>query len=130
VAWSRADGDFASQPLSVNPDVSGPGDKSWNITKAAQAWVDGEPNLGVLVKHVDEAAGAHAYFSSSDYSDPDFAPRIVVTWEPLAGLRGPFAFEEFDLGAAGAASVNVASGNLTMADRDLALAGTGLDATV
>jgi hypothetical protein len=70
VAWSRAGGDFASQLLSVNPDVSGPGDKSWNITKAAQAWVDGEPNLGVLIKHVDEAAGAHAYFTSSDTKLP------------------------------------------------------------
>ncbi|MDP9421078.1 MAG: DNRLRE domain-containing protein [Actinomycetota bacterium] len=129
--WNTPGGDFRPEPLFVNNAVTGPaGWRSWTITKAVQAWLDGEPNLGVLVKYVDESTGALVPFASSNDADPTRLPRIVVKWEALAGARDPFTYEEFDLGPGGAASVNVASGNLTVAKRDLAVAGTGPAATV
>lgn len=131
VAWNSPGGDFASEALSVVDNVAnGPGWYGWDIAKSAQGWVDGEANLGVVLKHVSESSGAHIFFASANHSESSLRPRIVVTWQPLAGLRSPYAYEEFDLADAGTASINMASGNLTIADGDLSIAGTGLDASV
>ncbi|HEV2070347.1 MAG TPA: fibronectin type III domain-containing protein [Acidimicrobiales bacterium] len=132
LAWNTPGGDFRPEPIFVNPNVTGaPGWRSWPITSPAQDWLDGKANLGVLLKYEDEAAGgALTSFASSNEADTTLRPRIVVRWEPLEGVRAPYTHEEFDLGTAGKASVNVASGNLTITDNDLSLAGTGLPTTV
>jgi RHS repeat-associated protein len=132
VRWNNPGADFDAQPVFVKDNATGPvGWRSWPITEAAQAWMDGQRgNLGVLLKYLDESSGALLSFASSNEADTSLLPRIVVQWEPLQGVRAPYSQEEFDLGAAGQASVNVASGNLTIADSDLAIAGTGLPATV
>jgi hypothetical protein len=124
--WNTAGGDFDPQPLFVNNNVTGaPGWRTWTITSSVQAWLDGQrSNPGVLLKYADESSGALVSFASSNEADPALLPRIAIHWEPLAGDRGPFGFESFDLGPGGSAAVNVASGNLTIAERDLGVPGT------
>ncbi len=131
VRWNTPGGDFRSQPLFVNNDVTGAaGWRSFPITSAAQAWLDGEANHGVLLKYVNEGSGDVVSFASSNHPDASVHPVMVVNWEPLEGIRSPYAAEEFDLGAAGQAAVNVASGNLALSTSDLSIAGTGLPATI
>ncbi len=132
VRWNSPGADFDPQPVFVKDNATGPvGWRSWPITETAQAWLDGQRgNLGILLKYLDESSDALLSFASSNEADTSLLPRIVVQWEPLQGVRAPYSQDEFDLGAAGQASVNVASGNLTIADSDLAVVGTGLPATV
>ena len=130
--WASPGGDFVAQPTFVNPDVTGaPGWRSWPMTSLAQKWLDGTSLYsGVMLKYENEAAGALLPFASTSESDTSLQPRMVINWEPLEGMRAPYTAEEFDLGAAGQASVNVASGNLALAATDVGIAGTGLAGTV
>jgi hypothetical protein len=90
VRWNRPGGDFEPSPVFVNNDITqAPGWRSWPITDAAQRWLDGEPNAGILLKYVDEGAGSLVSFASSNEADASLAPRIVVNWEPLEGVRAP-----------------------------------------
>lgn len=88
VNWNSPGGDFDPEPLWVNPNITGAaGPRYWDITEAAQGWLDGEANQGVLVKFVNEASvPTGAFFISSNNATTTQRPSIVVQWQPLAGF--------------------------------------------
>ncbi len=130
--WAQAGGDFDALALwKGNGVIGSPGWRSFPVTRAAQGWVDGtKPNNGVVIKYVDEAAGPQVSFASANATDATKRPRLVVNWEPLQGLRDAYAYQDFDLGEAGQAKVNLASGNLSVSAADVPTPGSGLDALV
>lgn len=131
--WTSTGGDYEALPLYRNHDA-GPGAPGWRqfpVTRAVQGWVDGtRPNHGLIVKYENEASGPTVIFASSNSSDASRRPRLVVNWEPLQGLRDHYGYADFDLGQAGQAKVNLASGNLSVVSTDLDTPGSGLDALV
>ena len=128
VAWATPGGDFSAQPTAVNPNVTGqPGYRYFMVTSAVRAWVTRErPQRGVVLKYENEAGGPLIYFSRlGTFSYPT---RYLVSWEPLQALRDPYRYQSVELGEHRRASVNVASGTLSLRERDLHVTGTGLDA--
>jgi YD repeat-containing protein len=130
--WSSAGGDFDPLPLwRGNGIIGAPGWRSLPITRVLQNWVDGmKPGNGVVVKYLDESAGPQVVFASAEATDTTKRPRMVVNWEPVQGLRDIYGYEDFDLGGTRRARVNLASGNLTVSEADLNIAGSGLDPLV
>jgi YD repeat-containing protein len=130
--WASAGGDFDSLPLWRGKGIIGaPGWRSLPITRVLQDWVDGmKPGNGVVVKYLDESAGPQVVFASAEATDSTKRPRMVVNWEPLQGLRDHYGYQDFDLGGTRRARVNLASGNLTVSEADLDIAGSGLDPLV
>lgn len=130
--WSSGGGSFDPVPLwRGNGIIGAVGWRQFPVTRAVQGWVDGtKANHGVLIKYLDESAGPQVVFASANASDSTKRPRMVVNWEPLQGLRDIYGYQDFDLGGAGLAKVNLASGNLTMVEADLDTPGSGLDALV
>ncbi|MCA1842332.1 MAG: DNRLRE domain-containing protein, partial [Actinobacteria bacterium] len=132
VSWASPGGDFVSQPAAVNNNIAGPaGYRSWWITALAQSWAYGEkPQRGLLFKYENEASGTYQSFDSFNKPNSSTFPQLSVQWDPLQSVRQPYRYETFALGERRAARVNVASGNLTVQERDLDIAGTGPAATV
>lgn len=95
--WAAPGGDFRSPAVSVTPSITGPpGYRSFAITSAVQAWVDGERvNDGVILKYDNEAAGTTQVFSSVDSGAN--RPVLVIQWQPLQAVRDPYAYERFSL---------------------------------
>lgn len=57
---------------------------SFDVTKAVQAWVDGKPNNGVMLKLFQEAPGGTlrlAGFYSSEWSEVGLRPKLEVVYE-------------------------------------------------
>ena len=131
VGWASPGGDFAPDAVSVNPNVTGPvGVRNFDITSVVQDWANGtRPYHGVILKYQNEASGPALVFGPETSGGVPL-PLYMVKWISVHGLRDPYRYETFSLGERRDAFVNVASGNLTIKERDLAVAGTGLDATV
>ncbi len=132
VNWATPGGDYRSPAVATVADATGlQADYiAFPMRAAVQAWVDGErPNHGVMIKYTNETSGAALPYGSVNNLSV-YRPRTVVAYTELAGVREPFSYEEFDLGAAGQAYVHLGNGNLTLEDRDLSIAGTGLSATL
>jgi RHS repeat-associated protein len=106
------------------------GRTTWTVAGAVQRHLDeGRARLGFLMKNAAESSGL-VRLASGEASDSATWPKLVVHWEPALGLAQKYRFESFELGATRNAHVNVANGNLVVQERDLAIKGTGLDATV
>jgi len=79
-SWSWTTNHDPANPVvttPVNPSYSGW--HSWDITALAQQWSAGErPNNGLLIKGNNNVTDA--WFRSSDWSDPEFHPRLVVDY--------------------------------------------------
>ncbi|MGA9349080.1 MAG: DNRLRE domain-containing protein, partial [Anaerolineae bacterium] len=79
VDWATPGGDSDPTELdrvtiAANPD----GWYRWDVTEAVRAWVDGTaPNCGLLLEP-DNAPWLHHQFRSSEYSDPNLRPRLIV----------------------------------------------------
>ncbi|MGQ0679110.1 MAG: DNRLRE domain-containing protein, partial [Actinomycetota bacterium] len=126
VGWGSPGGDLAAQPETVLNNITGPiGYRSFSIMSMVKAWVRGErPFHGVAVKYVDESqARQPIYFDGANVL-------FTITWLPQMGLHAPYSFESFPIGERREALVNLATGALKLTESDVALAGTGLEATV
>ncbi len=71
----------------------------WNVTSAVQQWVAGSwNNNGILIQPVDLATQSERGFYSSEASNPDLRPELVVTigdggpvnLPPIADAGGPY----------------------------------------
>jgi RHS repeat-associated protein len=128
---STPGGAFTSTPESRRT-VGGTavGRHTWPVAGAVQRHLDeGRARLGFLMKNASESSGL-VRLHSGEVSDSTQWPKLVVHWEPALGLAQKYRFETFELGATRNAHINVANGNLVLQERDLAIKGTGLDATV
>jgi RHS repeat-associated protein len=99
----------------------------WYPTELVQSWVTGAvPNYGVLVRDVTpNTVDNDLSFSSREGGS--VTPELDIVWAPRTGARGSYTFDTQQLTDRATLSVNVANGNLLLANDDLHVAGTGLD---
>jgi RHS repeat-associated protein len=130
-AWSSAGGDYsAGQQLEATHSPTG-GSIGWNWwypTRLLEDVLDGSrPNNGILLKAENESTTQLFHFTSSDSSNSADWPYLYVAWYKRTGVRDFYPVEREQLTDRIGANVNLGNGNLSLAVRDLALNGTGLD---
>lgn len=86
LGWAATGGDHAQTPSAKAVLLPGLGPVEWSSHALAldvQAWVDGEPNHGWLLRALDESQPLNAKrFNSREHPDPATRPRLVVEYEP------------------------------------------------
>jgi RHS repeat-associated protein len=135
-AWKAAGGDFASNTeAAVNPSV---GTKTgwvyWNPTEMLQRWYNGagapaeqsDADLGFLLKDVSEGSTNNMVtFADSEYENE---PSLSYESVPRGvGGGSQYTIVSTPLTPTSTLGVNVASGNLSLQDTDLNIAGRGLN---
>jgi RHS repeat-associated protein len=127
-AWDTPGGDYHEPQEWTTAGWFGQGSWRWfYLTEATQSWLDDpDTNHGVVVK-AHPPSEPVGYFYTSRHADTTLRPRLSVVYRPLQGRKAHWRSEEFDLGGGRQAAVNVAGGNLNLAETDLRIAGTGLD---
>ncbi|HZW43721.1 MAG TPA: DNRLRE domain-containing protein, partial [Dermatophilaceae bacterium] len=131
-AWTTAGGSIDADAEYVNTDVSeaAAGWAEFAVSELAQDWADGEVAYqGLLVDWADTAAGS-VQFASNSYADSSKRPQLVINYSPLIGVRDTWRYQQIDLTDRRQALVNLASGNLTVRETDVNIAGTGMPFTV
>lgn len=137
--WTTPGGDFTvSGAAGTNINGATSGYRNIDASPMTSAWVRGtEPNHGMVVKQQPENVNSILGFFSSDSANSARWPKLTVTYtEPTPpvfdgiGERRFFTFDEQQLNDRMAAKVNVGNGNLLLAETDLNIAGTGIDAGV
>ncbi len=130
-AWTTPGGDFQSTRTTWSNDAGGStGTFKWQLTELAQQWVDRSvANEGFLLKKTDESTLGSAVFlgMGTGCCGP---PQLRIVYEPRMGARRQWSFEGQQLRDRSGIAVNVANGNLLVTERDLRIAGTGLDLAV
>ena len=130
-AWTSAGGDFDPQVEDTDhlgsygaPDYY----KFERLQKLAQGWLeDPAGNRGVLLKAASEGTTNNVFSITSPRSNPDRAPYLYVTYEPRVGAHRYYNIDSQRITDRMSLGVNVASGNLMLTERDVSIAGTGLD---
>lgn len=131
-SWNAAGGDFASEPSATNDRV---GDRAgweyWSITDLVGDWVDGDKtNRGMVLKESVENVVNQMYFDST-FSRYSTIPHLDVTYEPRVGVMPQYSFNQSQaLSDRTDMRVNPANGNLLLHERDLQIAGTGMNLAV
>ncbi len=86
IAWDTAGGDYIQDPN--DPVVSSgeaTGDCTWSVAHIVQAWIDGQPNYGFLLKHPLEDLGNNAnLFASSENATLDARPMLTFSYSSTA----------------------------------------------
>ena len=122
-AWTRLGGDFNSTPAHVKHTNGATGWHFWPMQEQVQRWAEGtERDYGLLVKPVTANGGNGLILSSRENTANQ--PYIDVLYWPIMGSDGPFSFASESVGSTRSA-VNVASGRLTVYDRDAAVSSAG-----
>lgn len=58
---------------------------NYNVTTLVQAWLDGtEPHNGFILFDEDTSSQRYLRVYSSDYSQTEFAPQLIMSYEPLS----------------------------------------------
>lgn len=97
-------------------DVGAQANISWvtfNISKAAKAWYDGEANYGICLRANDESAWAIAKFIASN--NPSYIgarPTLQVNYRNSKGLESYWTTHSHSAGESGTGYVNDYNGNL------------------
>lgn len=137
-AWKAAGGDFASNDeAAINPSVgTKTGWTYWNPTEMLQRWYNGagappeqsDADLGFLLKDVSEGATNNMLtFADSEYENE---PSLSYESVPRGvGDGSQYTILSTQLTPTSTLGVNVASGNLSLHDTDLSIAGRGLGFT-
>ncbi len=137
-AWKAAGGDFASNnEAAINPSVgTKTGWTYWNPTEMLQRWYNGagapseqsDPDLGFLLKDVSEGSTNNMVtFADSEYENE---PSLSYESVPRGvGDGSQYTILSTQLTPTSTLGVNVASGNLSLHDTDLSIAGRGLSFT-
>lgn len=112
---------------------------TFNITKAVQSWMNGEPNFGIMLKGVDIPANNRwAQLINSDFRDEtdltnieyQTNPTFVYTFRDTKGMEDYWSRHDQSVGIAGAGAVNDFSGRLVFTHQDAATAGGFMPASV
>jgi RHS repeat-associated protein len=130
-AWTTPGGDFKSDAAGSASNVAAAGKHyHWPVTSAVRGWIrDKATNHGFLLKERTEGSNV-LYFGSSYHKSAGARPYLDVTYEPRAGLKKQWEFEEQQLTDRLSMGVNVASGNLMLEESDLTIPGTGMALSV
>ena len=119
-------------------DASVPSDPwvKFDITKAAQQWMNGEPNYGILLSGANLPAlsqSCYARFYDSDngpVGGVEIAPTFLYAYRDTKGSESYWTSHEQDAGRAGTGIVNDFSGRLVFIHADAATPGNRLPASV
>ncbi len=80
--WATPGGDFnptADAEAPKQASAAAPCWYKWDVTSRVQGWIDGQPNYGWLVKSTDENAHNQDEFASTDSSEAQYRPKLVIT---------------------------------------------------
>ena len=87
-AWEESSVAYNTKPNYSDESISttiGAGGQKWhkiNITSFVKDWIDGEPNYGIaLTCSSNRPCGEDLGFKSSDYSNSEFHPKLVIYYE-------------------------------------------------
>lgn len=127
-SWTSAGGDFVSSASYTGTGIGGAA--GWEYlypSRLVKSWIEGgAPNRGMLLKALNESSPLELTFSSSRAADPNLWPRLYVNYF-LPAERPYQTYTGEALSDRTSYSVNIAAGNLIVKERDVSLAGTGLD---
>ena len=124
-AWGTPGGDAASSPADTASIAPSDTAAYWHPAALVQGWVDGTiPNNGFMLKAVGSGVVSGIGFDSSFSSTP---PYLSIRWEPRLGDYRGYTLDSQTLTDRSSAGVNVANGNLLIANQDLRVAGTAGD---
>ena len=85
--WTTAGGDYDATVIdSVTLPSMVPGWYQWNVTGQIQAWLDGAPNYGFLLREGGGDAGDIDFTSSDNTSNPENRPRLTLTFACECGI--------------------------------------------
>lgn len=116
---SSPQGTFGSELLDYKKLNAGEEWYSFDVTKAAEKWYDGENNYGVGFKLVDgtdttRSGSFYSYEYYDDYDDRFVEPCFYVYYSDISGLEDYYSLSSHSVAGIGSGSVNLASGNLTL----------------
>ena len=116
---SSPQGAFGNELLDYKKLNSGEEWYTFDVTKAAEKWYDGENNYGVGLKLVDgtgttKSATFYSYEYYDDYDDRFVEPCFYVYYSDISGLEDYYSLSSHSVAGIGSGSVNLASGNLTL----------------
>ncbi|MGD8615472.1 MAG: DNRLRE domain-containing protein [Gammaproteobacteria bacterium] len=78
--WTTPGGDYDATVIdSVSLPTASPGWYAWNVSRQVQAWRDGAPNYGFLLREGGGTVGDINFLSSDDATSPQYHPRLTVT---------------------------------------------------
>jgi RHS repeat-associated protein len=133
-SWAAAGASDVSDAATTAAAVQTVGDATgfvdWYPTRLLQGWVDGTiDNHGVLIRDVTPNTTSNELdFSSREGGS--VTPELDIVWAPRTGALGSYHFDAQQLTDRSTIAVNVANGNLLVANNDVHVAGTGMDLDV
>jgi RHS repeat-associated protein len=127
-AWTTPGGDYAPSATATAANVQGTdGWREWGITSLVQRWVTGvSENFGVLLRSGSSTYGHVNFHGRFSNTVPAVKPYLQVRYAPPAGQRRDDTYLSEELTDRSRMGVGVASGNLLVSSRDVAIAGVGL----
>ena len=85
--WATPGGDYDAAIIdSLSLPAMTPGWYEWNVSSQIQAWLDGAPNYGFLLREGGGDAGDINFVSSDNTSTPEFHPRLTITLRCECGM--------------------------------------------
>ena len=89
---------------------------TFDVTKAAQHWMSGDANYGILLRGVNNNMNSHwMRFLSSDFSlDPQYSPKITFIYRDMTGIESYWSYTTASSGRAGDVYVNNFTGEMTV----------------
>jgi hypothetical protein len=126
--WTTAGGDFASTAEDTVAGKAVGTWTDWTLTDLVSGWVHSSiVNQGVAVTDGGSSADNGYVFASADSANSSYWPEIEVYWFPRTGELPGYTLDSHGLSDRSTAKVNVTNGNLLLENRDLSIAGRGLD---
>ena len=107
---------------------------SWDITNIAQKWYEPSGNTGVMLRMSEAVEGGTttktASFYSSDYSNTQQCPMLVISYINNCGLESTWDYTSSSAGRAGTGYVNDYTGNLVWVHTGLGFSGNRMPVSI
>ena len=132
ITWAnRADYVHTSEDYQF---VAGQTWHSWDITNIAQKWYEPSGNTGVMLRMSEAVEGGTttktASFYSSDYSNTQQCPMLVISYINNCGLESTWDYTSSSAGRAGTGYVNDYTGNLVWVHTGLGFSGNRMPVSI
>jgi YD repeat-containing protein len=127
-AWATPGGDVTGEAIPRSTALTSSCTDAWFFpARLLQAWAEGAPNLGVIIREPRVSRSDVLPFASSRAADPTKRPFLDVEYRPRTGDTQPYTIEHRDLSDRTTIGVNVANGNLVVRERDIEFFDTDVD---
>jgi len=81
ITWNNQPTSSSEAQHKINVTSSTDAWRSWNVEDLVKGWLEGSiPNKGMLLRPEFEPATNWVYFDSSDYSNADYHPQLVIDY--------------------------------------------------